>query len=107
MKIGVIYPQTEFGLDPESIKEYAITAEMLGFSRILAYEHVLGANPINTKQLKYPYTYKDPFLSPFVLFCFMAAVTTGIKTSARSSSTVFFAIVCPRVWARGPHADYD
>jgi hypothetical protein len=45
MKIGVIFPQIEFSADPVAIRDYAQTAEALGFSHILAYDHVLGANP--------------------------------------------------------------
>ena len=45
MRIGVVFPQTEIGADPVFIKDYAQTAEELGFSHILAYDHVIGANP--------------------------------------------------------------
>jgi hypothetical protein len=45
VKIGVVFPQTEYGSDPAAIRDYAQTAEALGYSHILAYDHVLGANP--------------------------------------------------------------
>ena len=45
MRIGVVFPQTEIGADPYYIKDYGQTAEALGFSHILAYDHVVGANP--------------------------------------------------------------
>jgi alkanesulfonate monooxygenase SsuD/methylene tetrahydromethanopterin reductase-like flavin-dependent oxidoreductase (luciferase family) len=45
MQIGVVFPQTEIGNDPSAIRDYAQTAEGLGFSHVLAYDHVLGANP--------------------------------------------------------------
>jgi len=45
MKIGLVFPQTEFGNDPIALRDYTQTAESLGFSHILAYDHVLGANP--------------------------------------------------------------
>ena len=45
MKLGVIFPQTEIGTDPTVIKDYAQTAEDLGYDYLLAYDHVLGANP--------------------------------------------------------------
>jgi alkanesulfonate monooxygenase SsuD/methylene tetrahydromethanopterin reductase-like flavin-dependent oxidoreductase (luciferase family) len=79
MRIGLVFPQTEFGNDPTMIKEYAQTAEELGFNHILVYDHVLGANPDRPEKLKGPYTHKDAFLSPFVLFSFMAAVTTKLE----------------------------
>ena len=79
MKVGLVYPQTEYGDDPSAVKDYAQTAEQLGFNHILAYEHVLGANPIREGGFSGFYTYKDPFLSPFLLFSFMAGITQQIK----------------------------
>ncbi len=79
MKTGVVFPQTEFGNDPEAVKTYAQTAESLGYTHILAYDHVLGANPDRPGGWKGPYTYQTPFHEPFVLFSFMAAVTTNIE----------------------------
>lgn len=78
MKIGVVFPQTEYGADPAAIRDYAQTAENLGFSHILAYDHVLGANPDRPGGWGGPYTYQSPFHEPFVLFSFMAAVTGTI-----------------------------
>ncbi len=79
MRIGAIFPQTEFGNDPIAIRDYAQTAEGLGFSHILAYEHVLGVNPDRPGGWTGPYTYEHPFLEPFVLFSYMAAVTHKIQ----------------------------
>ena len=45
MRIGVIFPQTEIGNDPAVIRDFAQTAEDLGYSHVLVYDHVLGANP--------------------------------------------------------------
>ncbi len=78
MNIGVIFPQTEFPADPVAIREYAQTAEALGFSHILAYDHVLGANPDRPGGWRGPYTHEDPFFDPFVLYSYMTAVTTTI-----------------------------
>jgi probable F420-dependent oxidoreductase len=78
MNIGVIYPQTEFGGDPAAIRDFAQTAEALGYSHILTYDHVLGANPDRPGGWKGPYTYKDAFLEPFVLYTWMAAHTQKI-----------------------------
>ncbi|MCA9934468.1 MAG: LLM class F420-dependent oxidoreductase [Ardenticatenaceae bacterium] len=78
MKIGVVFPQTEFGNDHGAIREYAQTAESLGFTHILAYDHILGANPNRPGGWQGPYTYQTPFHEPFVLFGFMAGVTQQI-----------------------------
>ena len=79
MKIGLVYPQTEYGNDPQAIKDYAQMAEDLGFSHILVYDHVLGANPDRPGGWQGPYTDKTPFQEPFVLFAFMAAVTARVQ----------------------------
>ena len=78
MNIGVVYPQTEFSNDPSAIRDYAQTAESLGFTHILAYDHILGANPQRPGGWQGPYTYQDPFHEPFVLYSFMAGVTEQI-----------------------------
>jgi len=78
MQIGVIFPQTEFGHDPVAVRDYAQTAEALGYSHILAYDHVLGANPDRPGGWRGPYTYQNPFLEVFVLFTYMAAHTSRI-----------------------------
>ncbi len=75
MQIGVVYPQTEFGNDPTAIRDFAQSVEGLGYSHILAYDHVLGANPDRPGGWEGPYTYQSPFQSPFLLFSYMAAVT--------------------------------
>ena len=87
MKIGVVFPQHEFGNDPVAIKDYTQTVEGLGFTHILAYEHIVGANPspANIRQGGYadrwggPYTHEHPFHEPFVLYGFMAAITTTLE----------------------------
>ncbi|MGD2077080.1 MAG: TIGR03619 family F420-dependent LLM class oxidoreductase, partial [Chloroflexota bacterium] len=78
MEVGVVFPQTEFGNDPAAIRDYAQLAEGLGYSHILAYDHVLGAQPDRQPKLEGPYTYEDPFHEPFVLFSFMAGLTRKI-----------------------------
>lgn len=79
MKIGVVFPQIEFGNDTGAIKAYAQAAEAAGFSHILAYDHILGANPEREEPWQGPYTYKDPFHEPFLLFSYMAALTKTIE----------------------------
>lgn len=78
MKIGVVFPQTEFGNDPSALRDYAQTAEALGFNHIVAYDHILGANPERPGGWKGPYTFKTPFHEVFVLFGFMAACTERV-----------------------------
>jgi probable F420-dependent oxidoreductase len=78
MKVGVVFPQTEIGTDPGVIKDYAQSAEELGFLHILAYDHVIGANPASRPGWKPPYTYLDTFHEPLVLFGYLAGLTKKI-----------------------------
>lgn len=78
MEYGVVFPQYEFGLDPVAIRDFAQAAESLGYRHILAYDHVLGANPDRPGGFTGPYTYHNTFFDPFVLFSHMAAVTERI-----------------------------
>lgn len=78
MQIGVVFPQIEFGNDPIAVREYAQTVEALGYTHVLAYDHVLGANPERPGGWNGPYTHLTPFHEPFLLFSYMAAVTTRL-----------------------------
>lgn len=75
MQIGIVFPQVEFPADAAAIKEWAQAAEELGYTHVLAYDHVLGANPERPGGWQGPYDYEDPFYSPFLLFSYMAAFT--------------------------------
>jgi probable F420-dependent oxidoreductase len=79
LRIGAVYPQTEFGNDPVAIRDYAQAVEAMGYTHVLAYDHVLGANPNRPGGWSGPYTDQTPFQEPFVLFSFMAAVTTTLE----------------------------
>jgi probable F420-dependent oxidoreductase len=79
MRIGVVFPQTEIGNDAAAIREYAQTAEGLGFKHVLAYDHVLGANPDRPGGFNGPYTYQTPFHEVFVLFSYLAGVTQALE----------------------------
>lgn len=77
VRIGVTFPQTEIELDPGSVREYAQTVENLGFEHIVAYDHVLGAEP--RPQWSGPYTHQSRFLETLVLLGFIASCTRHIE----------------------------
>src|SRR3990172_4312084 len=79
MNIGVVFPQVEIGQDPAAIRDYAQAVEAMGYTHILAFDHVLGANPERPGGWKGPYTYRHVFHEPFVLFGFLAAVTQRVE----------------------------
>ena len=78
MKFGVTLPQVEIGADIQFIRRFAESAESLGFDYLLAYDHVLGADPTNRPGWT-GYTDKDSFHEPFVLFGFLAAVAPKLE----------------------------
>lgn len=75
MKIGVVFPQVEIGPDPQVVRDYAQAAEGLGYTHILAYDHVIGADISDRPNWRGPYTIDTQFHEPFVLFGFLAAIT--------------------------------
>jgi len=79
MKVGVVFPQTEITADPTAVKDYAQASEDLGFAHLLAYDHVLGANPAGRPDWRAPYSHLDMFHEPFVLFGFLAGLTKRIE----------------------------
>ena len=78
VELGVIFPQTEIGADPIEIRDYAQAAESLGYDYLLAFDHVLGANAASHPGLTGPYLHTDSFHEPFVLFGYLAAITSRI-----------------------------
>ena len=78
MHFGVIYPQTEYPPEPTAVRDFAQMVEGLGFAHVVAYDHVIGANPERPGGWKGPYTHQSAFLEPFVLYSFMAACTTRL-----------------------------
>jgi probable F420-dependent oxidoreductase len=76
MHIGVVYPQTELPTDPGTVKTYLGTVEQLGFAHILAYDHVLGADPAVHADWRGPYDVDTTFHEPLVFYGYLAALTT-------------------------------
>ncbi len=80
MKFGAVFPTCEIGTDPTLVRDFAQAAEELGYARIISYDHVLGAvHGERTPPLMGPYTEKDPFHEPMVLFGYLAGVTQSIE----------------------------
>src|SRR6201996_2884514 len=79
VKIGVIYPQTDLRGDPVAVRRIGLSTERLGFDHLLGYDHVLGASHDREPKLSGPYTEKDPFHDPFVMFGYLAGITQRIE----------------------------
>ena len=79
MKIGAVFPHLEIGSDPLVIRDWAQAAEEIGYSHLLVYDHVIGAEHEGREpKLWGPYTEESSFHELFVLFGFFAACTERI-----------------------------
>jgi len=79
MKLGAIFPQTEIGTDPGAIREYAQAVEDIGYHHLLAFDHVLGADPSHFQDQRRPYDYRSTFHEPMVLFGYLASLTQQLE----------------------------
>ena len=81
MKVGVVFPQTEIGGDPSVIRGYALGVERAGYDFLSAYDHVIGHHPSDPERWREigPYTDAHPFHEVFVLFSYLAAVTSTLE----------------------------
>src|SRR5262249_9055819 len=68
--------QTELGGDPGALRAYGQRVEELGFTHILVYDHVVGADTEVHQNWQGPYDIDTTFHEPFVMFGFLAAVTS-------------------------------
>ena len=71
MRIGVVFPQTEIGADVGGVRAYAQRVEELGYTHVLAYDHVLGADPTVHQPWNRPYDVHSTFHEPMVLYGFL------------------------------------
>ena len=76
MRIGVVFPQTEIGPEVGDLRRYGQGVEDLGFQHVVAYDHVVGADPTVHQPWKGPYDIDTQFHEPFVLFGFLAGCTS-------------------------------
>jgi probable F420-dependent oxidoreductase len=74
MRIGVVFPQTELGGDIGAVRAYGQAVEGLGFTHVLVYDHVVGADPAVHEGWRGPYDVDTTFHEPFVLFGYLAGI---------------------------------
>jgi probable F420-dependent oxidoreductase len=79
MRIGVVFPQTELDGDALAVRAYGQRVEELGFTHLLAYDHVVGADPEVHEGWAGPYDIHTTFHEPLVMFGYLAAVTTTLE----------------------------
>src|SRR5882724_6179630 len=79
MRIGAVFPQTEIGADPSAVRAWAEAVEQLGYQHVLAFDHVLGAGRDTRPDWGRRYTSETAFHEVFVLFGYLAAVTSSVE----------------------------
>jgi probable F420-dependent oxidoreductase len=79
VRIGAVFPQAEIGGDPVLCRDFAQTAEGLGYHHLLVFDHVLGAGRARRPDWRGPYDADDPFHEPFVLYGYLAGLTERIE----------------------------
>jgi probable F420-dependent oxidoreductase len=79
VRIGVVFPQNELGGDPGAVRAYGQRVEELGYTHLLAYDHVVGADPAVHTRWQGPVDIRSTFHEPLVMFGYLAAVTTTLE----------------------------
>jgi probable F420-dependent oxidoreductase len=79
VQIGVTFPQLEIGSDPGGIRAYAQAAEELGYTHLLAYDHVLGAEPSGWPGWSGAYNHQSSFHELFAVFGYIAGVAPRLS----------------------------
>ncbi len=80
MKVGAAYPSTEVAGDPHALRLFVSAIEALGYDHMMVPDHVVkvqkeGRDPV----LSGPYTEKDSFPDPFVMFGFASALSDKLE----------------------------
>ena len=79
MNLGVVLPTVELGPGPQMIKEYAQTAQGLGYTHLVIQDHVLGVDPAVHIGWTRPYTNKTLTPDPFVQAAFLSSAVPGME----------------------------
>jgi len=82
MQLGASLPVGDIGTGPSVLRDYAQAAEGLGYSYLVAPDHVLGANPAADHGGRRVGTSATAYHDPFVLFGFLAGCTQKIGFAA-------------------------
>jgi probable F420-dependent oxidoreductase len=92
MQLGASLPVSDIGTGPDVLRDYAQTAEGLGYDYLLAADHVLGSNPaaevrhsgnigVPIEHARRIGTTALAFHDPLILFSFLACCTKKIGFS--------------------------
>src|SRR5258708_10451546 len=79
MQLGALLPLGDIGGDPAVVREYAQTAEAIGYDFVEAPDHVLGASEASAAEPGR--TGARLYQDPFVLFGYLAGCTQKLGFS--------------------------
>src|SRR5260370_5348624 len=79
MELGTLLPLGDMGGDPATVREYAQTAEEIGYDFVEAPDHVLGASEASASEAGR--TGAGLYHDPFVLFGYLAGGTNKLGFS--------------------------
>jgi probable F420-dependent oxidoreductase len=77
MQLGVVFPNDTIEPDAGAIREYVRAVEAMGFSHILSYDHVIGANRASRPGWQ-GYDLDSKFHEPVALLSWIAGATSRI-----------------------------
>jgi probable F420-dependent oxidoreductase len=78
VRIGVLFPTIEIGGDPVAIRDWAQSAEELGYDHIWLYENILGFNENPDRSVFGAITPDRIMDEPLVLLGFLAGITRRV-----------------------------
>lgn len=79
MQFGAVLPHNEIGTDPGAINAYLHGLEELGVVNLLAYDHILGADPDRPGGWNGPYDKDVAFHEPLTFFAYAAGVAPSLE----------------------------
>ncbi|MCA9834090.1 MAG: LLM class F420-dependent oxidoreductase [Thermomicrobiales bacterium] len=82
IRIGAVFPQNEIGTNPADIARHATTVEAMGLKHLLAFDHVIGGSLAAYPELQGRYNSNTMFHEVFVLFGYLAALTTDLELAS-------------------------
>ena len=83
MQLGCSLPVGDIGTGPLVLRDYAQAAEGLGFTHLMAPDHVLGVNPAADHEGRRVGTTATAYHDPFVLFGFLSGCTLQYRLCRR------------------------
>jgi probable F420-dependent oxidoreductase len=80
-RVGAVFPQLEIEPEASAIRDFARGVEEMGYSHLIAYDHVVGADVSDRPEWNMPYTHESAFHEPMALFAYLAGCTSSLILS--------------------------